>query len=241
MNAQCCKSVVWGIAFVVLMVGCAPKAYRKTPRFDEFCGGIVAYGLVAPDVEICEITTGGVREIRDDWCDLGEQNVQEALNAALKARGVPFTNVEIDDNTRAEIEDVRALYRAVSQSIRIHTYGPHAFPEKVKDFDYSVGPIEWIRDKWNCDALVFAYGTDEISTGGRKTLMALGVIAGAFTGTAIVPRSGITAVNVAVVDSSGQILWYGSKASRGGHDLRDPASAFNLIGSLMEDFPKCAR
>jgi len=114
------------------------------------------------------------------------------------------------------------------------------FPEKVKSFDYSIGPIDTILARYGCNALIVVYGTDEISTSGRKALMALGTIAGAFTGTVLVPMGGMTTVNFALIDANGNILWYTSRAE-GGYDLRKPESALKLINHVIADYPKCAQ
>jgi fructose-specific phosphotransferase system IIC component len=85
--------------------------------------------------------------------------------------------------------------------------------------------------------MLFVYGFDEISTSGRKALTFLSIIAGAFTGVAIVPRAGITSISIALVDASGTILWYSIKGSEGGFDLRDPESASRLLRGILSGFP----
>jgi hypothetical protein len=107
----------------------------------------------------------------------------------------------------------------------------------MKNFDYSIGPIDKILQKHGTDALIFVYGFDEISTGGRKALQAAGIIAGALTGVVVLPRSGFTVINAAIVDPSGAVLWYNVKGSQGGYDLRNPESATNFIRSVLSDYP----
>lgn len=236
------------VSFMILIVStctllsCAPKTYKTHPQFDTNCKLIKSYCLVEPDVEICEISAGGVTEIRDDWCKQGLDNVVAALQKTLDMKKVNYKRITIDDEFKQEIEDVRALYKAVSQSIRLHAIGPgpYVFPDKVKIFDYSVGPINPILDRYDCDALIIVYGTDAISTGGRKALMALGAIAGAFTGVVIMPAGGITTINFALIDEGGNVLYYTSKAG-GGFDLRNPESAMSLVNQVMAEYPECAK
>jgi len=75
------------------------------------------------------------------------------------------------------------------------------------------------------------------NTGGRKALTAAGIIVGSFTGVFIVPRAGISAVSIALVDSSGTILWYNLKASAGGKDLRDFDSCAGMVNNIIGEFP----
>lgn len=230
------------IISISILISCAPKTYKTHPQFGTNCKLIKSYCLIKPDVEICEISAGGVKEIRDDWCEQGLENVVAALQKTLDLKKVNYKRIIIDDDFKKEIEDIRALYRAVSQSIRLHAIGPgpHVFPEKTASFDYSVGPIDTILDRYNCDALIIVYGTDQISTGGRKALMALGAIAGAFTGVVVMPVAGMTTINFAVIDQGGNILFYTSKAG-GGYDLRKPESALSLVNQVVTEYPECKK
>ncbi len=125
----------------------------------------------------------------------------------------------------------------MSTSILSHTYGDNPFPEKVKRFEYSIGPIDSLLKRWESDALVLIMGFDEISTSGRKTLTAAAMVLGALAGVVMLPGGGLTVVSMAVVDPSGNILWYNVRGSRGGHDLRDPESTRQLLKAIVSDLP----
>ena len=82
------------------------------------------------------------------------------------------------------MEDTQALFEAVSASVLLHTYSrstwirkydsDQTFPEKLKNFDYSLGPeVQRLAKLANADALLFTSGVDHISTGGRKGLIFL--------------------------------------------------------------------
>lgn len=223
---------------IPFVFGCAPKTYRAHPEFEQRVKSITHPGMLPSDVKVYELTAGGVQELRDDWCKIGKENVEKSIHEAFKQRPFTVEQLLVDKEIEEEIEDIQALYRAVSLSIQLHTYNPQfIFPEKTKNFIYSVGPVDKILKKYGADALIFVYGFDEISTGGRKALMAAGIIVGAFTGVMIAPREGITAVSIALVDSSGTILWYNLKASAGGKDLRDFDSCSSMINNIVAEFP----
>jgi hypothetical protein len=222
----------------IFMFACAPKTYRTHPEFEQRVSKITNPGMLPSDVRVYELTAGGVQDLRDDWCKIGKENVQKAVYEALKQRPFKIEQLVVDKEIEEEIEDIQALYRAVSLSIQLHTYNPQfLFPEKVNHFVYSVGPVDKILKKYGADAIIFVYGFDEISTGGRKALQVAGIIVGAFTGVVVGPRAGITAVSVALVDSSGEILWYNLKASVGGKDLRDFDSCASMINDMIGEFP----
>jgi hypothetical protein len=226
------------LVFVITTSACVPPAYRKHTDFDTVIQNIEAPGLMPPNVKIYELTAGGVQELRDDWSEQGQSNVLNAIEKGFADKNYQIISCEIPEDMEEEVEDILATYRAVSTSIQLHTYpGASQFPEKMKNFDYSLGSIESLLEPFDADAMIFVYGSDEISTGGRKALMAVGILVGAFTGVAVMPRSGITAVSIAIVDPSGRILWYSVKGSAGGQDLRKPESAASLVESILADFP----
>jgi hypothetical protein len=108
---------------------------------------------------------------------------------------------------------------------------------KLERFEYSVGSVERILQKANAEALLLAYGFDEISTGGRKVLQAVGNIL------PFVPRvsSGTTGLCAALVDPAGTILWYNIEARTGGYDLREPQGAVNFVRVTLVNFPRLGK
>jgi hypothetical protein len=230
------------LAFVVggtILAGCVPAAFRSHPDLQSRAREIRSAAVLPPDVKIYEFSAGGVRDLRDDWCAAGKANMVGAIPSSFKEKLPDVRVVEVDKDIEEEIEDVYALYRAVSQSIILHTYNEKfRFPQKMKQFDYSLGPIGPLLEHFKTDGLVFVYGEDEISTGGRKALQGFAIVAGAITGVMVIPRGGITAVSVALVDKTGDILWYSVKAREGSHDLRKAESCTDFLGQVLTDFPR---
>jgi hypothetical protein len=237
---------VLGLSLVLVSFGCAPITKTVNPQFEMRAKDIKTAGFLSPDIKVYEFTAGGMRELRDDWCAKGKENVQRAMLECLREKPFEVKPITIDQQMEEEMEDIYALYRAVSASIIVHTLdtrGKNQFPEKLKNFDYSIGSVENILKKYGGDALIFVAGFDEISTAGRQALKAVGIIAGVAAaaagvgGAVIIPRSGITMLSVALVDSSGTILWYNTKGSAGGYDLRDPQSATTFVRETLSDYP----
>jgi len=233
-------SIIIFILFVTF--ACAPPPYRKHPEFETRSTAVGNPGLIPPDIKIYELTAGGLHELRDDWSEIGKENCLSSVTECLKEKNCPTECLAIDKEMEEKLEDILALYRAVSTSIHLHTYpGVAYFPEKEKNFRYSIGPLQDVLEEFGVDSLVFVYGFDEISTGGRQALMAASIIIGAFTGVYMGPRAGVTFVSVAVVDSSGDILWYDVSASSGEHDLRNPETTQKLFKLIFADFPQLVK
>jgi len=231
-------SVLVSFSLFLFLFGCATTGYRAHPELEMRSKDVKTAALLSPDIKVYEFTAGGVRELKDDWCSQGRHNVQEATIECLHDKLANLKPTPVSEEVKEELEEVYALYRAVSTSIKLHVYGPYGFPEKKKTFDYSVGPIKRILDDLEADVLIFIYGSDEISTSGRKALQAGGIAIGLLTGVMVVPRGGITEMSVGVVDASGSVLWYNAKASQGGYDLRNRESAIKLLTDILSDFPR---
>ncbi len=225
-------------ALFFVLAGCASTGHREHPRLEDRMQGVETFGFLVPEVDVREISAGGVMEARSDWCETGRSNIVVAVSDVLKEKGVGFKMIDLSvaEEMRQEIEELKALYRAVSYSIRLHTYGSHVFPEKVRNFEYSLGPVRHVLDRFQCDAVLFVYGADAVSTSGRKALMALGTVVGVLSGVIVVPRGGTATINIAVVGPAGDILWYCS-SSDGGMNLTDPANAKGMVEKMLVDFP----
>lgn len=227
-----------------LAAGCAslqPPAYRAYlapyrahPELTARARTIKAPAVVPPNIKLYSLSAGGVEELRDDWSAAGRDNVLKGIQESLKRQPVNLKSPAPDRDTLETLEEVQALFRVVSQSILERTYSSYPFLTKVEHFDYSIGPIDKILQKYRADALILTYGFDQISTGGRKALQTVGAILPFVGG----PSSGATGLSVALVDRSGTILWYKIDGDRGGHDLRDPRSASKFVTAMLSDFPR---
>jgi hypothetical protein len=213
------------------------ESARTHPELEKRFKGASIAALIPPDVKVYELSAGGVSELRDDWCEVGRKNVVDAVKKSCGDKRIDVKEVAVDKDMEEELEEVLALYRAVSVSIGLHVYGQFIFPDKVQRFDYSVGPIDNLLRRFGADYLMIVYGLDEISTAGRKALSAAATVIAAMAGVIIVPQRGVTLVSAALVDSSGAILWFNIKGGRGGFDLRDCDSAASIVSSLLAELP----
>jgi hypothetical protein len=205
----------FSLCILITVCRCALPAYRAHSEFEARVRNIGIPILVLSHVRIYESSPGGVVELRDDWSAVSRRNLLSALLANLKAKHYKVKPLITDEETEREMEEIQALYKAVNRSIQLHTYGPQLFPEKVRNFAYSLGSIERILKKCEADSLIFVDARGHIST--NK------------------PRA---SVSLCVSDSSGTIVWYCVKGSLGEYDLRDPESATELVEDILSSFPE---
>jgi hypothetical protein len=187
-------------------------------------------GLVAPTVKVFELDAGGMRVPREAWSEQVRKNVTDAIGVALTEKGLVVKPIEPTARTRDELDDLRLLYEAVGQAeLDARRF---YFVNKWKDgFEYSVGPVQALFAKQGIDALLLSYGSDEISTGGRVAKATLAAIIGVHV------ASGVSFVNLALVDRTGRVVFFRVHASEGGADLRDAGTVQNIVDSLVRELP----
>ena len=227
-----------------IIAGCATAPnFRTNHQLSEKLNTTKSILLIPLKTDVYQISAGGVPEKMDDWTLQAERNVMAAVKETLSTKPMliikPFDELLLSSERKANLDETRALYDAVSSSILFHTYGPpvHQFPDKIKNFDYSLGPEikELVGD---VDAVLLVSCVDHIATAGRKAVQAGSMILGALVGVQIVPNMGTTSISMALVDAdSGLILWFNYHGSGGDHDLRDPINTTTLVKQLLKDFP----
>ena len=251
---------------LAIVAGCAPAHFRANPQLQEKVQSIKTVAIMPPGIKVYQVAVGGDTQLMDEPTAAAKQIVSAAIEKELgRHAGVvfkPFPSPSAIPGSgsdlaaagvKDELEDIQALFDVVSASVELHTYTDHrveggtfmdqTFPEKLKNFDYSLGPeVEWVARLANADALLFVSGVDHISTGGRKALMVLEVLiasaaGGKGVGVALLPP-GTTTLNVALVDATtGALLWYIVVGGETDYTLTSPFYAALLARLVFENFP----
>lgn len=195
--------------------GCSLGPCRVNPEWKTQARTIRALLVVPAEVRIYQVLPGEMMQLRRDWSETGRKNLDRAVLEGFRNRNYRVKLLKAEGDIRRKMRQILPLFRAVNKSIQLHTYGPQIFPDKLTHFDYSLGSLKGLLEKLHCDAMVFARGHGEISTGPGKTYISL-----------------------ALADSSGTILWYCVKGSRKNHDLRNPGSTQELVDALLSDLPE---
>lgn len=224
---------------VVAMTGCAPALQSNRADLDARVRKIRNVVMLPPDTKICELSAGGVSEQRDDWCATGRRNVEKAIIENLSRWNVNVKVLQVTADLQGEVEDIKDLYEAVKDSMYTHAYywqgqNPNFFPDRLKNFDYSVGSLEKLLRKHKADGLLLVHAEDEISSSGRKALRVVQAINPFSTA----QRSGMTEIEIALTDRKGDILWNYYVYDSGGYDLRDLESTRGFVKELLGEFPR---
>lgn len=218
---------------------CRAQDYWAFSNLDAQLKEIRTVRLVPPEVKVYELTAGGVPEWKDDWSSTAKHNIVEAAVKNLQARGIQVSQGAMPGEIENELADIMSLYKAASSCMRTYSIGKNAFPTRA-GLDYSVGTVRPVLDKTGSDALLVIFGSDRISSAGRKALITTGFILGVLTGLGTVQGGGAAYVEAALIGPTGKILWFRPKVD-GTSDLRDVDSSRKFMADIFSDFPNVKR
>ncbi|HKQ23040.1 MAG TPA: hypothetical protein VJT81_01180 [Burkholderiales bacterium] len=238
------SQILGSLAAVAVLAGCAAtpnasvhesiagKTEQRMPR---------KMLLLPADIRVHEISAGGVVEKVDDWTISASNHAMKSVREIAGSKSL-FEPKEVPALAEAEkhvLEQHLALYELVAASADLSKSGPFApWRERAKTFDYTLGPgLRELAERSDLDAAVVVIGSDYISSGGRKATMALGILAAALTGVAVIPVGGTAYVSVGVVDlRSGNLLWFATNRGQT-DDLRQEQQVRAVLDKLFTDYP----
>lgn len=187
-----------------------------------------------PDVQVGELTVGGVDEANPDWTATARGYLEDAVK-----KHVPVKNSQIvflADPTGEDgvyVSEYRFLFRAVADAIMKHKIFPGGrLPTKKTVFDWSLGTgASKLAQIGGGDYALFLQTHDSYGSAGRKTAQ----IVGAMFGVAIIP--GIHIGYAGLVDlSSGDVVWFNADFQMGG-DVRTGEGSEKRALQLLAGFP----
>lgn len=231
------------LVFTLVVTGCAtvPSAMvHTTIKQDPGSRPLEQVVLLPVDVDVYELSAGGVKEEVPEWSSTAETNIRNALLVSKGSGGKccvtrPVDTSSLTADEREILEEHLALFNTVATNAMWATLPYNtAWHFKSENFDYTLGDgLRFLKEKYGLDAGLVITGEDVVSSSGRKTTAVLGAIFG------IAVPLGHSILMGGLVDfSSGDLLWLNHVVSTAGQDdLRDPASCIELAKSLMKEYP----
>lgn len=225
--------LVFVLLAAFLVAGCeGPKSYLVSTAAQQPHGDDLKVLVMPSDIELSEISAGGVLEPNAAWTKTARKNVANALVQTLGPRGAEVvTYVAPDADTLYDPAHVQAvkLHKVVGLTILARKYSAPAFhlPTKKDKFDWTLGDsVSDLRTAYDADYALFIFLRDTFSSSGRKALVFLLGVPGGF-------QSGFASlVNL----NSGDVVWFNLLARREG-DLRDPERAQDAVDELLSNIP----
>ncbi len=197
--------------------------------------------LVEPDIELTEVTAGGMQEPRREWSEAARRLFPEAMGRVLEQGGKdrkPDFEVRDDLPPGSRLGQVVRLNEAVAMSIAVYTRQGSQLATKGRRLDWTLGEgVKELRDATGADYALFTYVRDSYASEGRKAMRVLGLLAGAAVGTVVDIGGGQQLGVATLVDlRTGQVVWFNLMANQTG-DLRDPEGADRSVRQMLTGLP----
>lgn len=194
--------------------------------------------LMPADVELSELTAGGLTELNAEWTLAGQHNLKMALNDhlhKLNARFSEYQPLPQDDPRYDTLQQLQKLHGVTGVNIRTYAFPPApGLPGKDGKFNWALGPATSMLGK-STDAqyALFVWLRDSYTSSGRRALkMAAAILFGVHI------QGGQQIGYASLVDlKTGEIVWFNLLARESG-DLRDLASARESVDTLLTGLPK---
>jgi hypothetical protein len=213
----------------------APSTQIRTLKRDGAGPRIL---LMPIDVELSELSAGGLVEANAEWTEQALKFMTSALDSEMRTRAVGLVTYAGEaqrlGDIRSEHFQIEKLHAAVGQSIILHRHiKPLRLPTKRGQLDWSLGDsVKVLRDEFQADYALFIYMRDSYTSAGRAAVIAIGALLG------VGIPGGAQVGFASLVDlQSGDIVWFGFMARARG-DLRTADAAAQTTKALLRSFPK---
>ena len=213
------------------LAGCTTTAARTgTGASFQWTSPSKRVVLIAPDVQLTELTAGGVEEARADWTDAAQRYIADDIGGILKAKNAELVSAAHLDNPHDA--QLAKLHNVVGMAVLLHAYGVNTLPNKGSAIDWTLGPgTNDMRTRYGADYGLFVYVRDSYTSGGRVAMM----IGAAMLGVSV--QGGRQIAFVSLVDlRTGNIVWFNRLVSTKG-DLRTEKPAKDTVDDLLQGLP----
>lgn len=203
--------------------------------------------IIEPDIELTQVTAGGLQEPRKEWSDSARKLFPQAARDLLQARGAtPKPDYDVPDSLdpASRQGQIIRLNQAVALSIAQYSQPGSALATK-KDpqtgkprMDWTLGPgVSELREATGADYALFTYIRDSYASGGRTALRVFAMVAGAALGSYVDIGGGAQVGVATLVDlRTGQVVWFNLMANQSG-DLRDVKGTRSTVSQLLRGLP----
>jgi hypothetical protein len=223
-------------ALACLSAACVDKAPATQQKITEFNREVHAPRilLMPVDIELSELTAGGLNEPKADWTEAARENVREALRAQQAERGnamIEFDESSVSAAQEDTLREISKLHGVVGSTIALNRIAQ--LPTKAGKFDWSLGPdVRQLRERYDADYALFLYVRDSYASSGRVALIVVAAIA------RINVQAGQQVGYASLVDlNTGDIVWF-NRLARPSGDLRTREPAQETVRELLKGLPK---
>lgn len=226
------RGIALGLCLLALLASAAALAQsNRAEGFSKLPTG-AKIALLPIDIELFEISAGGVAEPRADWTRTALQHVKDLLRERKAKIGAQV--VDLEDDGSEQVAELNRLHGAVGVAIVMHHYGPLTLETKDRKLDWTLGAeADVLRQRSGADYALFTYIRDSYASGDRIAAMIVGLL----FRQVLHPGSNQQGYASLVDLRTGQIVWF-NRMLRVTGDLRDRAKAAETLDALLSGFPQ---
>ncbi len=227
------KRLVITIALLFAAAGCAPAHYSTHDALVRI-SHIKTIGIVQPDIKVYQLTEEGVT-ILDESSRAAAKSSAEEMAAFFKEAGFKVALIEPTLKTRKELQEVRALSKAVHKSLQ-------EFWNPVENIaPPTLGSLEAIAERSGVEAFMFMDGLEvhkEEKAALSKKIAKLAV--GTIYGPSALPKQGRSRACVSLVEASGGVVWASFRDSQISlsENFKERENTKRLVKGLLSRFPR---
>lgn len=219
-----------------ICIGCVKgTAYHKkeTPHLLPPTSRVL---LMPTDIQLFELTAGGLQEPKADWTATANKHVHAALKSILQEKQdilIEYQPIQDDPDKARAVDQLIKLHETVGLEITVHKYiQPYSLPTKANEFTWSLGSsVNRLTERYAADCALFIHIRDSYASAGRKAAIFVGALAG------IAVSGGQQVGFSSLVDlRSGEIIWFGRIYRQSG-DLRTFENASEAVKQLLDGIP----
>lgn len=230
------------ILLVILIVSCCSGCgtiYRRSPRFDTALPTLKTIAVLPSDVKVYKLSAGGGSEEMDEWSLTAKTNIEASLKKFLgdgSKYKLALTFIT-EDWMKANQKDLwrrqKAMYEAVVLSVIRHTYSPvENFPQKIKNFDYTMGPdVGVLAQALGVDGFIFVNASDTQETAGHvATSFMRAIVLGYYE---VHPSF----FCISLVDGkTGELLWFNVSPGQQNYNFLNPKHIDSIVQWVAKEF-----
>lgn len=231
------------VSLLPLALACTTTKVLK-PQGAQQLDATGAKVLLMPlDIELSELTAGGLNAPRADWTQAARGHLGSAIEARIARSHA--THVAADPKLLAAESphlQLFKLHETIGASILMYqvggAVGGQPLPTLKSGFDWTLGTsVRALAEETNANYALFVFVRDSYATGGRKAAMVGSLLVCGVTGFCMPVATGATNAFASLVDlQSGKVVWFNRFGSDTG-DLREGESAVKVTEGLLKGFP----
>ncbi len=220
-----------------VLAGCVTTSHTQITALERPEARQPRILLMPLDVELSELSAGGLAEPKAEWTEAANKHMAaalQAINAERDLQLLTYDEEKLPAAKRDEIIQLLKLHGIVGNSVLLHQYlQPFALPTKAGKFDWSLGPaVRQLREETGADYALFFWVRDSYSSGGRVAVIMLAAVLG------VGIQGGVQIGFASLVDlNTGNIVWF-NRLARPTGDLRSEAAARETTLVLLTGLPK---